>query len=328
MESITEISQYFDLGKVKPEVTQVTGGLMHKMWKVQAGSGIFAIKQLNPEVISRPKARQDYLDSEKVAQIMKDRGIPSVPALVVNNSPLFENEQGTFMVFPWVEGKILVGEPTPNQIFRVGEILGKIHSLKLTDETKEVPAYEETSSINWSGLITQAEKNHLVWSKISDDMKDKLVDLATSHPDIMRDLNQRRIISHKDMDKKNILWREDGSLIVIDWESAGPINSGVDLIGTALDWSGLHEEKIDKSMVENFLKGYKSTGGNFTEDPKIVLEAIAGNWLEWLAYNMRRSIQENRFPEDEQKVAIIEVSKVLAIINNLDKNIELYSKWF
>lgn len=327
MESLVEISKYFNLGETKPEVTQVTGGLMHKMWRVQTDIGTFAIKELNPEVISRPKAKQDYLDSEIIVKKMKNNGIPSIPALTINNNPLFENDKGTFMVFPWVEGKALIGEPSLNQVFKVGEILGKIHSLKLTDNN-QTSTYEETTSVDWSGLITQAEKGHLEWFESATDMKEKLITIASSHPEIMNDLNKRQVISHKDMDKKNILWQEDGSPVVIDWESAGAINPGVDLIGTTLDWCGLHEGKVNKSLIENFLKGYSSAGGTFTEDPKIILQAIAGNWLEWLAYNMKRSIPENGFPEDEQKIGINEVSKVLTILNNLEKNKELYSKWF
>lgn len=328
MESITEISQYFDLGNVEPTATQVTGGLMHKMWQVKTESGIFAIKQLNPEVISRPKARQDYLDSEKIARAMKQKGVPALTALTIKDNPLFENEQGTFLVFPWVEGRTLVGEPTTDLVFKVGEILGKIHSLKQAEPDKILPAYEETTIIDWNGLIAQAEKDHPEWFKSAENIKDKLISLASSHLGIMNDLNKRQVISHKDMDKKNILWQEGESPIVIDWESAGYINPGVDLIGTALDWSGLHEGKVDKLLIENFLKGYCSSGGIFIEDPGIVLKAVEGNWLEWLAYNMRRSIPNNGFPEDEQKIALTEVTKVITIIENLEKNKELYSKWF
>lgn len=327
MEPITEINQYFDLGEIKT-LNQVTGGLMHKTWRVQTASGTFAIKQINPEVIQRPKARQDYLDSEKIAKIIKDKGIPAVAALTVNDNPLFENEQGTFMVFPWIEGKILVEQATIEQTLVVGEILGKIHSLKLTNDNMAMSSYEETAAIDWDRLINQAKHDHIGWSQIAKRMEEKLIVLKASHSEIMADLNKRRLISHKDMDRKNILWQKDGSPVIIDWESAGQINAGVELVATALDWSGLHETKVDKSLVYSFLKGYYSKGGTFNEDPKLVLRAIEGNWLEWLEYNMRRSIPDNGFPKDERKIAIAEVFKVLTILNDLEKNKEIYSKWF
>lgn len=328
MESLSEVRKYFSLGEVKTEVISVSGGLIHKMWRVQTNSGIYAVKKLNPEVIKRPKARQDYLNSEKIVQIMKNKGIPSVPALTVNDDPLFESDEGTFMVFPWVEGKVLASKPSSDQIFKVGEILGKIHSLKLIDNNRAVTTDEEKTLADWEKLTKQAENNYLEWSKKAAQMQDIIAALSISHPKIMSDLNKHRVISHRDMDKKNIMWQEDGSPIVIDWESAGLINPGVELVGLALDWSGLQEGKVDKSLVVNFIEGYKSTGETFTENPKIILDAIEGNWLEWLEYNMRRSISENNFPKEEQKIGTSEVTKVLTIIDNLEKNQALYSTWF
>ena len=45
-------------------ISQLTGGLMHKMFKVETDKGIYAIKVLNPEVMSREEAYNNFVISE------------------------------------------------------------------------------------------------------------------------------------------------------------------------------------------------------------------------------------------------------------------------
>lgn len=53
------------------------------MWKVTTSSGVFAIKILNPEIMSRPEAYGNFVFSEKIANQAKDAGIPALPAVKI-----------------------------------------------------------------------------------------------------------------------------------------------------------------------------------------------------------------------------------------------------
>ena len=45
------VFEKYGLGEITGPVEPVTGGLMHKMYKVQTGSGTYALKCLNPETV-------------------------------------------------------------------------------------------------------------------------------------------------------------------------------------------------------------------------------------------------------------------------------------
>ena len=48
------------LGKIIANVESVSGGFMHRMYKVTTDSGVFAVKHLNAEIMKRPGAHENY----------------------------------------------------------------------------------------------------------------------------------------------------------------------------------------------------------------------------------------------------------------------------
>ena len=63
MKNIEQLCQKYDLGEPVTTPRQVTGGLLHKMYHVQTNQGEYAIKLLNPEIMSRPGALQNMTNS-------------------------------------------------------------------------------------------------------------------------------------------------------------------------------------------------------------------------------------------------------------------------
>lgn len=51
-----------DLGKIIADVESISGGLMHRMYKVITDSGIYAVKHLNPTQTNTWLACKVYLD--------------------------------------------------------------------------------------------------------------------------------------------------------------------------------------------------------------------------------------------------------------------------
>ena len=62
----------YGLGDIIDEPKKLTGGLMHRMFKVQTAQGIYCIKVLNPEVMARSTALGNMIRSEEIAFAMKD----------------------------------------------------------------------------------------------------------------------------------------------------------------------------------------------------------------------------------------------------------------
>jgi len=55
------------LGDIAVAPTALSGGLLHRMYAVQTTSGRYVVKALNPEIMARPTAMQNFIRSELIA---------------------------------------------------------------------------------------------------------------------------------------------------------------------------------------------------------------------------------------------------------------------
>lgn len=73
------------LGELTSEPSAISGGLLHKMFAVETTQGKYAIKALNPQIMLRPPAMRNIIDSELVANIAAGR-IPALAAKIFNGN--------------------------------------------------------------------------------------------------------------------------------------------------------------------------------------------------------------------------------------------------
>ena len=78
---ISVLLRKYGLGDICGTIEPVSGGLMHKMYKVSTESDTYAVKCLNPEVMKRPGVLDNYARAEELESILEKEGIPIVPAL-------------------------------------------------------------------------------------------------------------------------------------------------------------------------------------------------------------------------------------------------------
>ena len=127
--NIEKFCEMNNLGNVS-NITKLTGGLMHKMYKVETDKGVYAIKVLNPEVMTRSSAYNNFVVSETIANFVSNNGINVSCALEINNEYLNKFEDMYYMVFDFVDGKVLKDEEiTIEHCRKIGDILSKIHNL-------------------------------------------------------------------------------------------------------------------------------------------------------------------------------------------------------
>ena len=67
--NIEKFCEVNNLGTVKT-VDKLSGGLMHKMLKVETNKGVYAVKILNPEVMSRDEAYDNFVVSVTKSKII------------------------------------------------------------------------------------------------------------------------------------------------------------------------------------------------------------------------------------------------------------------
>jgi thiamine kinase-like enzyme len=134
------------------------------------------------------------------------------------------------------------------------------------------------------------------------------------------------VISHRDLDPKNVMWNQHNP-IIIDWEAAGYTNPMQELTETAIYWSENERGNVDKERFLAFVSGYKKRCGELQANWRIALENGFSGKLGWLEYNLKRSLWFECTDEEEQKMGTAQVIETInALIRYADMISEL-ERW-
>ena len=312
-DTITKLMKRCGLGEVTAEITPVSGGLMHRMFKVRTDSGIYAVKRLNPEIMKRPVARENYAVAEELEARLEEARIPMVAAMTLKGRKMQELDGEFFYIFRWQKGRITdANTVTAEQCRKAGELLGKIHAIDSKTAEPEAP---ELSTIDFAGYARMAQE---AGSPVAE-LLAKNTKLLTA---AQKRLNEARealpaivSICDDDMDPKNVMWFR-GKPFVIDLEClayGNPVGAFVDL---ALQWAGMVNGAYRRENLEAFYEGYRSVYNNgfLAYD---TLYGIAYTWVEWLTYNIRRALGTEGSGEDERQLGEWEVRNTVARIKAL-----------
>lgn len=321
---ISTICDAFGLGIAINDAIPVSGGLIHRMWKINTSRGSFAIKELDSVIMARPKIHESYIRSEEIAAILKSKKIPVATALMNQSTPLYEIDGLIVMVFPWVEGKILMlNQITTKHAKQIGVIAAEIHAANIKSLDLPIPEISFIPPARWRSLIDEALNNKLIWAAEADADLSNFIILSDSNQKAKQRLNKHLIVSHKDMDPKNVLWRNDTSPVLIDWEGAGLINPSEEIINIAIEWAGMTEILFRENIFSAVIEGYCSRGGQIIEtDLHDALYGLIGGCLSWLEFNMYRSLESSKYDVDAQKLGMEETKMTLKKLSFLAKNID------
>ncbi len=292
-------------------IEKLTGGLMHKMFKVETESGVYAIKVLNPEVMNRPTALNNFVISEKISNLAKDNKISVSSARMYGENFLIRFEENYYMIFDFIEGKILNDDEIKIiHCEKIGYILGQIHNLDYRKLGLDEAIKKDTYSIDWQKLYKLAKQKNIGYLSLLEDNINRYDSLFINSLKSFNDNNNIIAISHKDMNPKNVMWENDNP-IIIDWESASLSNPYRELVEDALCWSGFLSNDFDKAKFIYFVKSYKSIRGieNINWNG-IICGNLIGR-LGWLEYNMKRSLGIKSSDKEEMLLAEKEVIKTI-----------------
>lgn len=322
----------YELGHLKNEPEQVTGGLLHRMYRLQTDKALYAVKALNPQIMQRDTALYNYTLSEKVANMAYQNGINAVPAIVSNDRFMHEVESQYYLLFPWVEGKTLPsGEINIECCKVIGEILAKIHKINfstlLDHHSNENLEPVNASTVRWNEYALQAKQEGLEWSNLLFDNLNPINHWEQLVESSAEQLSNHRVISHRDLDQKNILWDEHHVPIIIDWEAAGLIHPTQELIDVALYWSGFESGSISKDAFRTLISTYKDHGGEIYANWSDVLNYGFQGKLEWLAYNIRRSLGLESTDNTERELGTLEVISTINALKDYENFIPKCIEW-
>ena len=108
----------------------------------------------------------------------------------------------------------------------------------------------------WNKYLELAKKENKDYLNILEQNIEILYELNKKANEAIKCVNENLIISHTDLDRKNVMWR-DYKPFIIDWEASGYINPTIELIQVAWYWSGGDVENLDYNKFEIVVNSYK-----------------------------------------------------------------------
>lgn len=314
------------LGKVVSEPSPIAGGLLHKMYAAYTTQGKYAIKVLNPQIMSRPTAMQHIINSEKFADNLKDK-IPALAALRINGDVIHCVKGQYYMVFNWVDGIALkADEVNREHCSLIGSILSDIHSTDYSDLGISNDSLLHEQVIDWKYYLQKGKNDNSLW--VNDLLKtiENLYIWNNQAIEASKSLALSSVLSHRDLDSKNVLCN-NGKPIIIDWESTGYTNPMQDLIEVAVYWSGNSNGNIEKDKFLNVLKGYKNNNGRLCDEREAALYIGYLGKLNWLEYSLKRSLRIECSDEEEQQLGTNQVIGTITEIQNYADMIPILKEW-
>lgn len=312
--NIEKFCKKYGLGKVI-SINKVSGGLMHKMFKVETDKGIYCVKVLNPEVMSRKESYSNFVESESVSNLAKKNGILVSGALDIEGNYVTKLDDVYYMVFDYVDGKTLKDdEITIEHCMKIGNVLAHIHSLNYKEIGLEPNGVEYTKLYDWESYINNPNFNKMPYKSVFLKNYKKYDSIHKRANERFNASNKNQTICHRDMDPKNVMWN-NGNPIIIDWECAGVANPEMELLETALCWSGfLSNSFCEEKFRAIFIEYFKYRSIEKVDWYDFILGNLVGRF-DWLKYNLERSLGIFSDDEEEMKLAENEVVKTIEEIN-------------
>ena len=295
------LSDYFQTGKITQPPRLVLGGKVNQVWKISTDKKSYALKRIRDLPVNLFRYRQ----VEAIALQFQKHGILAVTAHCIDNAPVAEMDQDHFMLFDWVEGKVLTpGKIKRHHVEKMGGVLAQMHGINVPSSSVDLSVLNdvfysfEFSKGRWQALIDQARVKKI-----------KSIDSLQAHLSLIIEASEQAkaswarlktpfVISHRDMSPHNVVWKNDETPAIIDWELAGLIHPTVEFIGAAFDWSLLSSQEMNEQRFQAFIRAYCEAGGNVVELSD-AFYTVMGIWLSWMEFNIRRFIDAEAPAERE-----------------------------
>ncbi|MCR8656488.1 aminoglycoside phosphotransferase family protein [Paenibacillus endoradicis] len=314
------------LGEIIGVPEPISGGLLHRMFAIETTQGKYAIKALNPQIMLRPVAMQNYINSERISNIAANN-INTLPAIKVHGTSIHELDGQFYLLFHWIGGKSLKPQEINNyHCEKIGTILAEIHMTDYSELGIHNDSLDDLQLSDWKYYLQKGQENKLEWAK---NLLEIIDDLDIWNVRAVRSaqlLAKNSVISHRDLDSKNVMW-DNNTPIIIDWEAAGFIHAMVEMTETAINWSKNMEGNIEKKRFTAFIRGYKHRYGALNENWNVIFDNGFLGKLGWLEYNLKRSLWIECTDETEQQLGTAQVLETINEIIGYANMIPQLEKW-
>lgn len=294
--------------------------------RVRTTSGAYAVKFF-PRGLG-PEQRAALRNGMEVERIVLGTGqvpMPEPEADPDTGSWLLElAEPGTgaarlVRVHAWVDGTPCSDVvPSVDLVRDVGRSLGRVHALRLPGG--DTSGLRGVDLERWQRAIEWARSAAAPWAAELAACT-PLVEEMAGRVDQVRAARLPMRRSHRDLDPKNAVVRPDGRVALTDWDYAGPVLPGVELVVAASSFAGVEPAVAEQErLVAEFVAAYRLAGGD-AEAPDAWAMAAEFD-LDWLLRNVEGSLRPQ--PGDD-----IELRRRLApeLIGSLAADVTALERW-
>jgi len=322
---LNQLCKDLKLGTIMSPPETLSGGLLHKMFEVKTDKGHYVVKALNPHIMLRKTALQNYINSEMIA-LKASEYVPSLPAKRINNTFIHKVNTQYYIVFDWVKGISLEDKEIEGEHCQIiGKILGDLHSVDYSYLSLNNLVNEGVSLIDWKKYLDLSLNLNHEWVSL---FKSNISDLYRWNEKAKKadSYLSEKVISHRDLDPKNVLW-ENKSPTLIDWEATGYINPYQELLELAIYWSKDKNESDEKEKFQLFIRSYLSKIGTVNVNWQTVLNKGYAGKLAWLEYNLKRALLIECSNKEEQELGQNEVLTTIKALKLYTNKIPQRLEW-
>lgn len=282
----------FGLGKLVEPPTPVGQAWSNEVWQIRTVDGAYAIK-LFPR-LPAPR-RQDLEAGLRFEKLVLEGGIVPLPRPVASPAGwLAEVRSRTGLrlarCHEWVHGAATATPVGDDVVAAAGRHLGSLHALKQHGgNSSQLAPFDRA---RWDRAVQRARAQDLGWAEGLADLTPLVDDLAVAL-DLLRDQRLPMLISHRDYDPKNSVIDTSGRLVITDWDYAGPVLPGVELIVGATSFA-----TTDRQVVA-FVESYCSVAGDLPQADPLAMTAEVSD-LDWLLRNVEACIRGGLCPGGAQ----------------------------
>lgn len=288
--NLHNLCHYYDLGTPVSDLIDVAGGFQHEIARLDTGQGSYALKRLQQRLVKQQGLHR-FTANEIYASALQAGGIPACTALRPD-APLLTLAGRHYLVYPWLNGKSLAkAELTTRQAEMIGATLAAIHQFNY-----------QAPQVRWPDIINLPDLSG--WSQYKDWLKTSFLKTALHDSlAIIQDViaayrmmqpmlaQQTWVYSHSDLTPANVIWQSEQATLV-DWESAGPIMPGQDVVATALNWSLDEQGSVRWPLFNAFLQGFSKIMP-LPAISKMSIIATFIDWLNWIVFNLEQVFDVN-----------------------------------
>lgn len=282
LEEAKEIAVLYDLEGIS-ELQPLSLGISNSNYKVVTSNETYLLK------VSNDKGIKELKGEMKLLSYLNQNGYPYslLPYSTKSGEFVYELGDKFGVLFPFLDGI----PPGPSDVAceEIGRGLATLHTLKHTDEIKQIRDHEEV------GFGAREVFNFLKQGNCPEDFKDLFHLMFPHNLTWLMDNEWERGIIHGDLYSDNTLFKSEHLQVFLDWEQGGRGEYLLDL-GISISGTCLEKGRLNPPLIQSYMRGYESVRPLPREEKIHLADSIALGLFSIALWRIKRFKEKDLNP--------------------------------